>query len=232
MGFIIYGCPAPGPVPDGTIRLYSMKYCPFAQRTRLVLEAKGIKHEIININLLDKPDWFFKKNPLGLVPVLETTSNQLIYESLITCEFLDESYPERRLLLADPYEKARQKMLWEHFSKAIGHIYKINMAKKSSEDTSKLEEEFQSQFGYFEQYLAGAKTRFFGGDSVTMTDYMLWPWFERLGALTKFLDLSPALSTWTQAMLQDAAVQATITDIQAHKRFFDLYIQRKAEACD
>uniref|UniRef100_A0A672KWJ1 Inhibitor of nuclear factor kappa-B kinase subunit alpha n=1 Tax=Sinocyclocheilus grahami TaxID=75366 RepID=A0A672KWJ1_SINGR len=37
------GSPAPGPVPKDHIRLYSMRFCPFAQRTRLVLNAKGIK---------------------------------------------------------------------------------------------------------------------------------------------------------------------------------------------
>lgn len=30
------------------------------------------------------------------------------------------------------------------------------------------------------QHLAKKKTKFFGGDSVNMTDYMIWPWFERL----------------------------------------------------
>lgn len=40
-------CPAgsapPGPVPDGVVRVYSMRFCPFAQRTLLVLVAKGIR---------------------------------------------------------------------------------------------------------------------------------------------------------------------------------------------
>lgn len=39
----VTACPAPGPVPNGLIRLYSMRFCPFAQRTRLVLTAKGVK---------------------------------------------------------------------------------------------------------------------------------------------------------------------------------------------
>lgn len=30
------------------------------------------------------------------------------------------------------------------------------------------------------QDLVNKKTKFFGGDSVTMIDYMMWPWFERL----------------------------------------------------
>lgn len=37
------GSAPPGPVPEGLIRVYSMRFCPFAERTRLVLEAKGIK---------------------------------------------------------------------------------------------------------------------------------------------------------------------------------------------
>lgn len=37
------GSAPPGPVPEGLIRLYSMRFCPFAQRTRLVLKAKGIR---------------------------------------------------------------------------------------------------------------------------------------------------------------------------------------------
>ncbi len=149
-----------------------MRFCPFAQRTRLVLSAKGIKwvqtlmgiselfswyeaffccaegvrdiawlksfqtcfewkekplwiivfcprHDIVNINLKNKPDWFLEKNPLGLVPTLETPSGQVIYESPITCDYLDEVYPEKKLLPSDPFEKAQQKMLLEHFSKVF-----------------------------------------------------------------------------------------------------------------
>ncbi len=32
----------------------------------------------------------------------------------------------------------------------------------------------------FCQTLANKKTKFFGGDSITMIDYMMWPWFERM----------------------------------------------------
>ncbi|XP_069756497.1 glutathione S-transferase omega-1-like isoform X2 [Narcine bancroftii] len=228
------GSPIPGPVPQGTIRLYSMKYCPYAQRTRLVLEAKGIKYETININLIRKPDWFFEKNPLGLVPVLETSQNQLIYESPITCEFLDESYSGRKLLPADPYEKARQKMLLEHFSKLTGCMYKILRSRQKSEDTSELEEGFWNHLCFFEQCLSVAKTPFFGGDAVTMVDYMLWPWFERMEAfsLHKFLDNTPCLRNWIKVMVQDPAIKATAIDSKTYKDFYILYAQRSPEACD
>ena len=88
-----------------------------------------LRHETININLKDKPDWYFEKNPLGLVPTLETASGQVIYESPITCDYLDEVYAEKKLLPADPFEKAQQKMMLENFSKVCSfccmpkHIY-------------------------------------------------------------------------------------------------------------
>ena len=41
------------------------RFCPYAQRTVLVLNAKGVDYQIINCALMSKPDWLFKLNPLG-----------------------------------------------------------------------------------------------------------------------------------------------------------------------
>ncbi|XP_064418935.1 glutathione S-transferase omega-1 [Latimeria chalumnae] len=228
------GSAAPGSVAEGLIRLYSMRFCPFAQRTRLFLEAKGIKHETININLKNKPDWFFEKNPFGLVPVLETSKKQMIYESPITCEYLDEVYPGKKLIPADPYEKARQKMLLEHFSKLQPYFYKIPMARKNGEDTSVLEGEFREKLGKLNTTLANQKSQFFGGDSVSMIDYMMWPFFERLevNSLNHCLEHTPHLTQWISTMLEDPAVKKTITDIETYKGFYNLYLQGSMEAYD
>eukprot|EP00069_Balaena_mysticetus_P007622 bmy_19312T0 len=117
------GSAPPGPVPEGLIRLYSMRFCPYAHRTRLVLRAKGIRHEVININLRNKPEWYFTKHPFGQIPVLENSKGQLIYESVIACEYLDDTYPGRKLYPYDSYERARQKMLLELFYK-VPHLTK------------------------------------------------------------------------------------------------------------
>ena len=57
----------------------------YLQRARLVLAAKGINYECVNINLKDKPDWFFDLNPVGKVPVIEQPDGAVIYESPICC---------------------------------------------------------------------------------------------------------------------------------------------------
>ncbi|KAG9461921.1 hypothetical protein GDO78_015395, partial [Eleutherodactylus coqui] len=144
--YFVSGSADPGPVPDGVIRLYGMRFCPYVQRARLVLIFKEIKHEVVNINLKNKPDWLFEKHPLGLVPSLETPDGKIIYDSPIVCDYLDEAYPGNKLTPEDPYEKAQQKMLLEHFN--------TELIKKN--------------------------TPYFGGKSISMIDYMLWPWFERL----------------------------------------------------
>ncbi|XP_011812726.1 PREDICTED: glutathione S-transferase omega-1 isoform X5 [Colobus angolensis palliatus] len=194
------GSAPPGPVPEGSIRVYSMRFCPFAERTLLVLKAKGIRHEVININLKNKPEWFFKKNPFGLVPVLENSQGQLIYESPITCEYLDEAYPGKKLLPDDPYEKACQKMILELFSKV----------------------------------LTNKKTTFFGGNSISMIDYLIWPWFERLEAMKLYecVDHTPKLKLWMAAMKKDPTVSALLISEKDWQGFLELYVQNSPEACD
>uniref|UniRef100_A0A671NKJ8 Glutathione-dependent dehydroascorbate reductase n=1 Tax=Sinocyclocheilus anshuiensis TaxID=1608454 RepID=A0A671NKJ8_9TELE len=191
-GVIIFSCPAPGPVPNGLIRLYSMRFCPFAQRARLVLTAKGVKHEIININLKD--------------------NGQVIYESPITCEYLEE--------------RAQQKMLLDHYSKVIPYFYKISMGKKRGEDVSAAEVEFTDKVSQLNEYLAKKKTKYFGGNSITMIDYLIWPWFERaeMMGVKHCLANTPELRKWIECMFEDPVVKATMFSTEDHKVFFNSYM--------
>ncbi|XP_028324954.1 glutathione S-transferase omega-1-like [Gouania willdenowi] len=224
------GSAAPGPVPEGSIRLYSMRFCPFAQRTRLVLNAKGIKYDTININLKDKPDWYLEKNPFGLVPTLETPAGEVIYESTITCDYLDEVYP-KKLLPSSPYEKAQQKMLLEHFSKIVPYFYKIPAGKKNGDDVSGLEAELKEKFSNLNERLRKKKSKFFGGDCITMIDYMMWPFFERLEVfdLAHCLDGTPELKKWTESMMEDPGVKASMLSVDKYKAFFKTYVDGKPD---
>ncbi|KAF4090450.1 hypothetical protein AMELA_G00051940 [Ameiurus melas] len=223
------GSCAPGAVPKGQIRIYSMRFCPYAQRTRLVLSAKGIESETININLKEKPEWYLEKNPLGLVPTLETPSGQLVYESAITCEYLDEVYPEKKLFPSDPFAKAQQKMLLEDYSKVVPLFYKIPMTRIKGEDVSALEAELREKLSKLNKVLANKKYKFFGGDTLTMIDYLIWPWFERVDAwqLKHCLDGTPELNNWILRMREDPAVKAIMFSTDAHKAFFTSFMEGK-----
>ncbi|XP_073402608.1 glutathione S-transferase omega-1-like isoform X2 [Dendrobates tinctorius] len=228
------GSAAPGPVPEGILRLYSMRFCPFAQRARLVLVAKGIKHEVVNINLKDKPDWFFEKSPLGLVPSIETSDGKIIYESPIVCDYLDETFPENKLTPADPYEKAQQKILLEHFSAVTAALYKIMFAKKDNQDATELKNQFFEKLKKFEEVLTKRNSHYFGGESVSMIDYMIWPWFERfiIFDVLEFLEKTPRVNAWYELMLQDQAVKDTFTEPEVLIGFYKLYSQNNLDAGD
>lgn len=59
----------PQPPYNGKLRIYNMRFCPYAQRTILALNAKEIDYEIVNVNLMNKPDWIFDKSPFGKKPI-------------------------------------------------------------------------------------------------------------------------------------------------------------------
>ena len=101
-----------------------MRFCPFAQRAILVLNAKNIPYDTININLKSKPKWFIEKNPLGKVPTIQI-GDDIIYESLPVCDFLDAIYPGRELNPSKPLEKAQDKMVLARFDSTISCFYKL-----------------------------------------------------------------------------------------------------------
>ncbi|KAI5245672.1 Glutathione S-Transferase Omega-2 [Manis pentadactyla] len=51
------------------------------------------RHEVININVRNKPEWYYTKHPFGQIPGLENSQCHLIYESVVACEYLDGTYP-------------------------------------------------------------------------------------------------------------------------------------------
>lgn len=226
-------CP-PGPVPEGVIRIYSMRFCPYSHRARLVLKAKGIRHEVININLKSKPDWYYTKHPFGQIPVLENSQCQLVYESVIACEYLDDVYPGRKLFPYDPYERARQKMLLELFCKVPPLSKECLIALRCGRDCTDLKVALRQELCNMEEILEYQNTTFFGGDCISMIDYLVWPWFERLDVygLADCVNHTPMLRLWIASMKQDPAVCALHTDKSVFLGFLNLYFQNNPCAFD
>ena len=93
------------------VELYSIAVCPFAQRSRIVLAAKGVPFRLTEIDITrPRPDWFLALNPLGQVPVIRHRG-QVLNESSVINEYLDEVFPEPRLFPADPYRRAQSRIL-------------------------------------------------------------------------------------------------------------------------
>ncbi len=89
---------------------YPLRLCQSsaAYRVRIGLNLKGVDYESRKVNLLDseqKGDAYRALNPQGLVPMLEVDGHR-ITQSLAILVYLDQTYPEPRLMPADPFDGA------------------------------------------------------------------------------------------------------------------------------
>jgi glutathione S-transferase len=104
------------------LMLYDADRCPYCARVRIVLAEKGIEYEAVTIDLRNRPDWLYEKNPLGKVPVIEEDTF-VLPESDVINEYLEERYPEPALLPADPAARARVRLAIERFDVNLGDQY-------------------------------------------------------------------------------------------------------------
>jgi len=227
---LVTGSPMPAIDPD-TLTVLNMRFCPYAQRTILCLNAKEADYKLINCALMTRPDWLWEVNPLGKVPVL-LYKGKVIYESLVTCEWVEEVLPGRPLHSADPMVRARDRMLVELFNKVIGPQMKIWFGWKigqGAEHRAKHFAESMKHMQHFEKELDQRGTTFFAGTLPGWLDYMLWPWFERVASyggvyqdepgLVFPSEKVPLLSSWIEEMEKDPAVAQYALPTQVHTDF-------------
>ena len=74
------------------LRLYGHHLCPFVEKARLALAAKGIQYQNAEIDISVKRPWHVAANG-GVVPLIETTDGEIIIESKVIMEYAEEAYP-------------------------------------------------------------------------------------------------------------------------------------------
>ncbi len=89
------------------MKLYNMALSNFAAKSRIAIYEKGL-----NVELVDPPGGassadYKKINPLGKIPALLLDNGQVIAESELINEYLEDKYPEKSLLPKDAEGKAR-----------------------------------------------------------------------------------------------------------------------------
>ncbi|XP_070490128.1 pyrimidodiazepine synthase-like [Chironomus tepperi] len=215
---------------DGKLRLYSMRFCPYAQRAHLVLDAKNIPYHVAYINLTEKPEWIEKVSALSKVPALEIPGHgESLIESLIIADYLDEKYPQNPLHSKDPLQKARDRILVERFNSFITPFYRIVFQRNQGGAPGAITE-LTNALDVYEKELRERKTKFFGGSKPGMLDYMIWPWCERSDSMKFILgdkyELDKVrfseLLKWKDEMQKDKAVKENYISPEDHYKFASL----------
>jgi glutathione S-transferase len=101
------------------LTIYSMVVCPYAQRTRMLLEAKDIPYKVTELDISKpRPEWFLKINPSGQVPVIEH-GQRILNESSIINEYIEEVFPDPPAMPQDPYRRGLARVLIEYGNKTF-----------------------------------------------------------------------------------------------------------------
>ena len=96
--------------------LYTHPQWPCAQKVKIVLAEKGLVWRKHHVNLPEKENLlpeYLKLNPLGVVLTL-VHNGRPVPESNIICEYLDEAFPQQRLMPSDPYLAAQVRCWMKH----------------------------------------------------------------------------------------------------------------------
>jgi glutathione S-transferase len=196
------------------IKLYDAVPSSNSDRVKIALYEKGLHYERVTLNLAKKdqkrPE-FLKLNPYGKVPVIDD-DGQVLFESCIINEYLDEKYPDPPLTPEDPYLRGRGRVLVDYALNYMHEPYwalRGEMLKAVNDRNAAVIEEKHRSLRDLLQYLEEAlgDKPFFLGD-LSLTDIAIVPRALRMEAYGALPAPSlPRLSAWLQRMKERPSVK-------------------------
>lgn len=195
--------------PDLT--LISHHLCPFVQRSVIALLEKNIPHQRRYIDLSAKPEWFLQLSPTGKVPILLVDDRDVLFESAVICEYLNDITPGD-LHAADPLTKARHRAWIEFGSGLLMDIGGLYSAEEQALFTQKMNV-IRTKWQQLEQQVQGPC---FSGQEFNMVDAAYAPIFRYFDVLDAFLprDLFAGLrkvQQWRVALSQRPSVANAVS---------------------
>ncbi|MFN4176876.1 glutathione S-transferase family protein [Phenylobacterium sp.] len=95
---------------------------PYVRKVLACLVLKGLDYEIDPITPFFGDDTFERLSPLRRIPVL-IDGDLTLCDSSVICAYLDEAYPGRALLPADPKDRARARWFEEFADTRLGDVF-------------------------------------------------------------------------------------------------------------
>jgi glutathione S-transferase len=189
-----------------SITLYSADVCPYCVRTRLVLNGKGIEHDLVRVDLPDKPAWLRELNPRNRVPVLEV-DGQVLWESEALNDFLDETHPEPAMMPSDPADRARVRMVLRRFEDLSDAFYAARREEQGAIEALHAELAWVSSQLEDSDYLVG--------NSYTLAEPGVWPWITRLYRVGVEIGQYPAIVAWCDRLAERPEYAAELSLLAA-----------------
>lgn len=201
------------------LTLYDYHRSSAGYRVRIALNLKGVAHVRADVSLLEghqRAPEHLARNPQGFVPVLDT-GDAMLTQSLAIVEWLDQTFPEPRLIPAEPHARARataQALLVACDVHPLNNLrvlrrLETQFGADADARTAWIHHWIAEGFAALET-MAGAEGPFLGGVAPDIADLCLVPQMYNARRFGMALDAYPRL------VAVDAAAQALEPFAAAH----------------
>jgi len=195
-------------MPDTSFTLISHPLCPFVQRAAIVLLEKGVSFDRIDVDLGTKPGWFLALSPTGKVPLLKVSqadgSDAVLFESMVICEYLEETQGGVRLYSDDALTRARQRGWIEFGTATLADAWQfLNATDRPTADAKQAA--FRDRLQRLEAVLVEGP--YFGGVAFSMVDAVFAPLFRYFDLIDPTIS-QPIFERLTRVSAWRAALEA------------------------
>jgi len=210
------------------MKLYQTYASPFPTRVRLLIYAKGLDIEIIeppgfHSSAESKGD-YLTINPIGRVPALVLDDGRALPESETICEYLEDLYPEPPTRPAEPWARARMRLLNRicDFYLVVAMLPFFNLSARSRrhwqrETIEAAAAKVAEGLDFLEVYIGDGG--YAVGDALTWADGAIAPqlvlageWIPGLFDVSDPIPARPKLSAYWRAVQQDPIVARLIAE--------------------
>jgi glutathione S-transferase len=157
------------------------------------------------VDLKNKPDDLIRKNPYGKVPVL-VDGDGIIYESAIIDEYLDEKFPQVRLMPTDLLQRAKVRIWIDYFSTRL-HAAASDITHDRNPD--KAQQKLQQYLTDLDREMADKN--YLVGGQYSLADVSFIPFYTRRERYHVTIDNNyPNVRRWAENLLARSRVAATL----------------------
>jgi glutathione S-transferase len=203
--------------------VYGPTYSTYARTVRLVLEEKGVDHDLVEVDMFkgeaQTPE-HLARHPFGKVPAFEHDGFAL-YETDAIARYLDETFPGAALVPADARSRARMAQAINiinnyGYPNLITQIFVQRavmpmMGNPSDEGAiAAALPKAETALGALEQLIDG--NRYLVGDRLSLADLLLIPIYDYVRQTPegeKLLQTTPNLRRWWDEVRTRPAVEKT-----------------------
>ena len=190
--------------------LYSYRRCPYAMRARMALKYSGIKVDVREIALKNKPAEMLKVSPKGTVPVLVLQDGHVIEQSLEIMHWALQQNDVDGWLAAD--STLTQQLIAENdgsFKQALDkYKYAICFPEQSTEIYRLQGEAFLRKLE-----LRFSQSQFLLQNQLSLADIAIFPFIRQFAAVdAAWFDAAdyPRLKAWLRVLLKSALFESVM----------------------